>query len=157
MKERMTTMKIVRLLLNIYIVMLVCLLHYAILFTAFFNAVASIIGVVLFVYLCRTRQLAVSRKIFFLIPHIVLFGIADVSWGVMGMFDYFLPFSEKRTLSLYDAYSVVYTIAKFGLPFLLYCFLHIADKFYVIAARIFCFILPIFTILGFVILLAGIQ
>jgi hypothetical protein len=153
----MTAMKTIKLLLNVYIVMLVCLLYYAILFIALFNALVSIIGVVLFVYLCRTRQLVSSRDIFFLIPHVVFFGIVDVFLMVTGMFDYFLPFSEKRTLSLYDAYSVVYTIAKFGLPFLLYCFLHITDIFYVIAARIFCFILPIFTIFGFAILLAGLQ
>jgi hypothetical protein len=147
-KEKMIA-DIIRLLLNIYIIMLICLLHFVILFIAFFNAVTSIIGIILAVYLYRTRQLAISKKIVFLIPHVVFFGIVDVFLLVTGFFVYLLPFSEKGTWSFYDAYSVAYTIVKFGLPFLLYCFLQIPHRFYAIVARILCFILPILTILGF--------
>jgi hypothetical protein len=59
-KERMTAMNIVKLLMCAYIVGMM-----AFPFLIFFNAVTSIIGVILFFYLWRTQQLEISGKVFF--------------------------------------------------------------------------------------------
>jgi hypothetical protein len=110
----------------------------------FFNAACCIAGVILFVYLCRTRQLAISRKIFFLIPHVAVFVIAEVHFGVYGWLTY--------------RYSILaYTIAVIGLPFLLYCFLQVTDRYYAILAIILCFISLFFAFLGFVLIIGIYQ
>jgi hypothetical protein len=104
---------------------------------------SSIAGVVLFVYLCRTRQLVISRDIFFLLPHILLyFGFASCINGS------FLALPEKWTGSFYDVIDVAYIIVEFGLPFLLYCFLQVPGDAYEIISRIFCFILPVLSLLS---------
>ena len=140
-------MKIVKLLMNIYMV-LACL-FFLVPLIVFINAASSIAGVVLFVYLWRTRQLAFSKKIFFLIPHVVFFGIAEVDYGILKE-SYFLLFYEKQAWPPVGVYSVFYLIVAFGLPFLLYCFLHVTGKTYVIIARILCVALPLLTIFVYI-------
>jgi hypothetical protein len=157
-KERMTAMKIVKLLMYAYIVGMAILLllfffmaasvivgvilFFFLNFLIFFNAVTSIAGVILFFYLWRTQQIEISRDIFFLLPHILL------SFGLMGPIGGFWVLPENWTGSFDDVWSVAYAINQYGMPFLLYCFLQVTGGFYVIGARVYCFVLPVFTMFG---------
>ena len=142
LKEKLSAMKILKLLMNCYI-MFIALFP----FLLFFNAVGSIVGIILFVYLWGTQQLEISGKIFFLIPHVVFFGtlhsLFRVEWT-----DYLLPFYNIKIWSFHDICGAAYTMSVFGLPFLLYCFLHTTGSRYVIMSRVYCFILPVFTVWG---------
>jgi hypothetical protein len=85
------------------------------------------------------------RESLFLLPHILLF------FGSMGcMSGSLLVLPEKWTGSFDDVFQVAYAINQYGMPFLLYCFLQATGGFYVIGARVYCFVLPVLTMLGFV-------
>jgi hypothetical protein len=43
--------------------------------------------------------------------------------------------------------NLTFIIPEFGLPFLLYCFLQVTDGYFVVVARIFCFVLPLVEIM----------
>jgi hypothetical protein len=141
MERQMSEVKLIKWLIKAYIyvfISFIFLLHVFFLFFFFFVSVTCIIGVILFVYLCCTRQLVISRKVFFLLPHILLY------FGIMGRLDYssFSQFAEW-SWSFYDAVYLCYLIIKCGMPFLLYCLLQIIEGRLAIIARIFCFVLPI--------------
>jgi hypothetical protein len=101
----------------------------------FFNAVNCIGGVILFIHLCRTGRLVLSKRVFFLLPHLMLFGL---------LHNDFSPFEHGFINgSFIDVLvPVFFIIYEFGLPFLLYCFLQVTEGYRAVAARIFCFILP---------------
>jgi hypothetical protein len=63
---------------------------------------------------------------------------------IFGLLD--LP--ENWTGSFDDVWSVAYAINQYGMPFLLYCFLQVTGGFYVIGARVYCFVLPVLTMFG---------
>jgi hypothetical protein len=103
----------------------------------YFTLVSCIAGILLFVYLCRTHRLVISREIFFLLPHILLFLLFAKGIEVPRL---------KGHWSYYDTLNVYYLIVAFGLPFLLYSFLQIIKGRFAVIARIFCFILPYFSV-----------
>jgi hypothetical protein len=119
----------------------------------FFTTIISIAGIILFVSLCRARQLAVTPwKIFFLLPHILLCIIPIIRNIYDTDFSFVLTLLKKTKSSFEIMVGVCFLIVTFGLPFLLYCFLQVADKKLSIIAKILCFILPIlsFGAFGFI-------
>jgi hypothetical protein len=59
-----------------------------------------------------------------------------------------LALPEKWTGSFDDVFQVAYAINQYGMPFLLYCFLQVTGRYYPVAARVYCFVLPVLTIFG---------
>jgi hypothetical protein len=77
----------------------------------------------------------------FLIPYVLIwFGI--MSLGDYNHFSQFIECFTKWPWSLADVFSMYYVIVICGLPFLLYCFPHVTNGRYAIAAKILCFIFP---------------
>jgi hypothetical protein len=102
----------------------------------FFTPASCVFGIILFVYLCCTRQLVISRKIFFLLPHILLYLLIPHDYAL------FLQRIEDLT-KWSNMGALLFEIVTWGLPFLLYCFLQVTDRVLSISAIILCFILPI--------------
>jgi hypothetical protein len=98
-----------------------------------FNALSCIGGVILLIYLCRTGQLVISKRVFFLLPHIMLYGL---------LHNAFSPFTWLNDSFMNVFPNVFFIIFEFGLPFLLYCFLQVTEGYRAVAAKILCFILP---------------
>jgi hypothetical protein len=78
-----------------------------------------------------------------LIPHVVIFVMIEVHYGIFERW-----YSSGLALS--------YAIVVIGLPFLLYCFLQVTCRLYVILAIILCFISMFFTFFGYA-LIIGVQ
>jgi hypothetical protein len=118
------------------------LMRFALVFMCLVNMAACITGVILFGYLCCTRRLAISRKVFFLLPYVLLWFVILRYFGD-DSFSRFIGCFTKWPWSIDDMYSLYYVIVTCGLPFLLYCFLQITEGRLAVAAKILCFILPL--------------
>jgi hypothetical protein len=150
MDKKITAMRLIKWLVKAHIyvfISFIFLLHVFFPFFFFFISVTCITGVILFVYLCFTRQLVISRKIFFLLPYILWYFVL-MRWLDDGLFSQFVECFAKWPWSFYDVVSVCYVIIKCGMPFLLYCFLQITGWRLAIIARIFCFVLPVFAFIS---------
>jgi hypothetical protein len=139
--EKTTMIELIKLIIHVYIYLFVISIFMAGIplpyFLYFFTPVSCIAGIIVFVYLCRARQLVISWKIFFLLPHILMYFAPMITGGSDDS-----PFNKLYWSPPYIMAGVFYLIVTFGMPFLLYCFLQITDRVLSVIARIFCFILP---------------
>lgn len=146
MEKKITIIELIKWLINVHICVVIlfilCIsgeIFPELLLLFFFSSIVScIIGVILFGYLCFTRRLVISRRAFFLLPHIIFY--------LLNSFNVTSLFTNPSDILM----DLTYVIPEFGLPFLLYCFLQVTDRYFVVAARMFCFVLPLVEIMLFI-------